>query len=151
VSEPVLPAIIDRGLATPSVLAQVIIAKYADHLPLYRQEAIYLRSGIELSRAMLAEWIGACGVALQPLADRLRERLTSMPVLHADETPVGLLDPGAGQLRRSYFFAYRTAIGQCKRFAALIRASLERCQVSAFCRNGDFVAFHPRQRSPAVR
>lgn len=111
VSEPVLPAIIDRGLATPSVLAQVIIAKYVDHLPLYRQEAIYLRSGIELSRAMLAEWIGACGVALQPLADRLRERLKSMPVLHADETPVGLLDPGSGQLRRSYLFAYRTAIG----------------------------------------
>lgn len=111
VSEPVAPAIIDRGLAAPSVLAQVVIAKYVDHLPLYRQEAIYLRSGIELSRATLAEWIGACGVALQPLADRLREQLKAVCILHADETPVGMLDPGSGQTKRAYLFAYRTATG----------------------------------------
>jgi transposase len=111
VSEPVAPTIIDRGMAAPSLLAHVVIAKYIDHLPLYRQEAIYLRSGIELSRAMLAEWMGACGVALQPLADRLRERMKSIPILHADETPVGLLDPGSGRMHRSYLFVYRTAIG----------------------------------------
>lgn len=111
VSEPVAPAIIDRGLAAPSLLAQVVIAKYVDHLPLYRQEAIYLRSGIELPRAMLAEWIGACGVALQPLADRLREQLKAIAILHADETPVGMLDPGSGQTKRAYLFAYRTATG----------------------------------------
>lgn len=111
VSEPVAPAIIDRGLAAPSLLAQVVIAKYVDHLPLYRQEAIYLRSGIALSRAMLAEWIGACGVALQPLADRLREQLKAVAILHADETPVGMLDPGSGQTKRAYLFAYRTATG----------------------------------------
>jgi len=111
VSEPVAPAIIDRGMAAPSLLAQVVIAKYVDHLPLYRQEAIYLRSGIELPRAMLAEWIGACGVALQPLADRLREQMKAIAVLHADETPVGMLDPGSGQTKRAYLFAYRTATG----------------------------------------
>ena len=111
VAEPVPPAIIDRGMAAPDLLAQVVIAKYVDHLPLYRQEAIYARSGIELPRAMLAEWSGACGVALQPLADRLRELMKATAILHADETPVGLLDPGAGRMRRSYLFAYRTAIG----------------------------------------
>lgn len=111
VAEPVPPAIIERGLAAPDLLAQVVIAKYVDHLPLYRQTMIYARSGIELPRAMLAEWIGACGVALQPLVDRLRERMKTVDILHADETPVGLLDPGSGQMRRSYLFAYRTAIG----------------------------------------
>ena len=109
VAEPVLPAIIDRGQADASVLAQVAIAKYVDHLPLYRQEAIYARSGIALSRTTLAEWIGAVGVALQPLADRLGKQLRQQPVLHADETPVQLLDPGAGKTRRAYLFAYGNA------------------------------------------
>ncbi len=111
VAEPVAPAIIDRGIATPELLAQVIVAKYVDHLPLYRQSAIYARSGVDLSRTTLAEWIGACGVALQPLADRLQAKLKEAPVLHADETPVGMLDPGNGQTRRAYLFAYRTAVG----------------------------------------
>ncbi len=106
VAEPVAPAIIERGQADASVLAQVVIAKYTDHLPLYRQEAIYARSGIDLSRTTLAEWIGAVGVALQPLADRLGEQLRQQPILHADETPVALLDPGAGKTKRAYLWAY---------------------------------------------
>ena len=109
VAEPVAAAIIDRGQADASVLAQVVIAKYVDHLPLYRQEAIYARSGIALSRSTLAEWIGAVGVALQPLADRLGTHLRQQPVLHADETPVALLDPKAGKTRRAYLFAYTNA------------------------------------------
>ena len=109
VAEPVAAAIIERGQADASLLAQVTIAKYVDHLPLYRQEAIYARSGIELKRSTLAEWIGAIGVALQPLADRLGERLRQQPVLHADETPVAMLDPGAGKTKRAYLFAYRSA------------------------------------------
>lgn len=109
VAEPVAPAIIDRGQADASVLAQVAIAKYADHLPLYRQEAIYARSGIELSRTTLAEWIGAVGVALQPLVDRLTERLLAQSVLHADETPVRQLDPKAGKTKRAYLFTYTNA------------------------------------------
>lgn len=108
---PVAPTVIDRGIAAPELLAQVLVSKYVDHLPLYRQEAIYARSGVELSRSTLAEWIGACGVALQPLVDRLRSELRQHPVLHADETPVALLAPGAGQTRRSYLFAYRSGIG----------------------------------------
>jgi transposase len=108
VAEPVAPAIIERGQADASVLAQVVIAKYVDHLPLYRQEAIYARSGIELSRSTLADWVGAVGVALQPLADRLTEHLRQQPVLHADETPVALLDPKAGKTRRAYLWVYRS-------------------------------------------
>ena len=105
----VAPAVIDRGQADASLLAQVAIAKYVDHLPLYRQEAIYARSGITLARTTLAEWVGAVGVALQPLADRLGEQLRQQPVLHADETPVQLLDPGAGKTKRAYLFAYGSA------------------------------------------
>jgi transposase len=108
---PVAPTVIDRGIAAPDLLAQVLVAKYVDHLPLYRQEAIYGRSGIAIPRSTLAEWIGACGVALQPLVDRLREALLTLPVLHADETPVDMLKPGKGKTHRSYLFAYRSGIG----------------------------------------
>ncbi len=108
---PVAPTVIDRGIAAPDLLAQVLVAKYVDHLPLYRQEAIYARSGIAIPRSTLAEWIGACGVALQPLVDRLRDALLSLPVLHADEPPVGMLGPGKGKTHRSYLFAYRSGIG----------------------------------------
>ena len=108
---PVAPTVIDRGIAAPDLLAQVLVAKYVDHLPLYRQEAIYARSGVALHRSTLAEWIGACGVALQPLVDRMREALMPLAVLHADETPVGMLEPGTGKTHRSYLFAYRSGIG----------------------------------------
>lgn len=106
----VAPAILDRSQADPSLLAQVVIAKYTDHLPLYRQEAIYARSGVELSRSTLGEWIGAVGVALQPLVGALRRELLSHEILHADETPVEQLDPGAGKTKRAYLFAYRSAV-----------------------------------------
>jgi transposase len=108
VAEPVPAAILDRSQAAPSVLAQVVIAKYLDHLPLYRQEALYARSGIELSRSTMAEWTGAVGVALQPLVEAVRDELLSRPVLHADETPVAQLEPGRGQTKRAYLFAYRS-------------------------------------------
>lgn len=106
---PVAPSIVDRGIAAPGLIAQVAISKYVDHLPLYRQEAIYARSGVELGRTSMAEWLGAAGVALQPLVAAMRSLLLSHPVLHADETPVAMLDPGAGKTKRAYLFAYRTA------------------------------------------
>ncbi|WP_395795459.1 IS66 family transposase [Aquimonas sp.] len=111
VAVPVLPAIIDRGVPAVSLLAQVIIAKYSDHLPLYRQQAIYARAGVELPCSTLADWVGAVGVAVQPLVDRLREKLHQQACLHADETPVATLDPGTGKTRQSYFFAYRSTAG----------------------------------------
>jgi len=106
---PVAPTIIDRGIAAPGLLAQVLIQKYTDHLPLYRQEAIFARSGVSLSRSTLSEWVGIAGVRLQPLVDALRAELLQEAVLHADETPVALLDPGAGKTQRAYLFAYHTA------------------------------------------
>jgi transposase len=111
VAAPVAPAIIERGIAAPGLLAQILIGKYVDHLPLYRQEAIFARSGVEIGRNTMAEWIGACGVALQPLVAAMRSQMLMQPVLHADETPVAQLDPGAGQTKRAYLFAYRTGSG----------------------------------------
>ena len=107
--EPMPAAIIDRGLPASGLLAQVLIAKYADHLPLYRQSAIYQRSGVELSRSTLAGWVGACGVALAPLVAAMKAQLLNLPVLHADETPVAQLDPGAGKTKRVHLFTYRRA------------------------------------------
>jgi transposase len=111
VAEPVAPALIDRGQAAPGLMAQVAIQKYADHLPLYRQEAIFARHGITLARSTLAEWLGHVGLRLQPLVDVLRAKLLTAEVLHADETPVAQLDPGAGKTKRAYLFAYRNANG----------------------------------------
>jgi transposase len=72
VAEPVVPAIIDRGLAAPGLLAQVVIQKYVDHLPLHRQEAPSARHGAILKRTTLAEWMDRVGLALDPLFDALR-------------------------------------------------------------------------------
>ena len=108
VQAPVAPHVIDKGIPTPGLLAQVLIAKYADHLPLYRQEEIYGRSGVPIARSTMAEWVGACGVKLQPLADALRTLLLKRSVLHADETPMPTLRPGLGKTHRSYLWAYGT-------------------------------------------
>jgi transposase len=106
VQAPVAPQIIDKGIATPSLLAQVMVAKYADHLPLYRQEEIFGRAGYPIPRSTLGEWVGVCGVRLQPLVDTLRGTVLSHRVLHADETPVAMLKPGAGKAHRAYLWAY---------------------------------------------
>ncbi|NAW14332.1 IS66 family transposase, partial [Halomonas icarae] len=104
-----MPAqIIDKGIPTAGLLAQVLIAKYADHLPLYRQEQIFARAGVAIPRSTLAGWVGICGVRLQPLIDALRDLLLSEPVLHADETPVPLLAPGKKTTHRAYLWAYAT-------------------------------------------
>lgn len=98
-----MPAhIIDKGIPTTGLLAQVMIAKYADHLPLYRQEQIFARAGVPIPRSTLAEWVGTCGVQLQPLIDALRESILNEPVLHADETPVPMLAPGKKKTHKAY-------------------------------------------------
>ena len=106
VQEPVAPHIIDKGIPTTNLLAQVLVAKYADHLPLYRQQQQYARAGVDLSRSTLADWVGCCGLALTPLVDALREALKQQPVLHADETPVAMLAPGQKRTHRAYVWAY---------------------------------------------
>jgi len=106
VQAPVAPHVIDKGIPTAGLLAQVLVAKYADHLPLYRQEGIFARAGFAIPRSTLAQWVGSCGVQLQPLVDAMRDDLLRRQVLHADETPVAMLDPGAGKTKRAYLWSY---------------------------------------------
>jgi transposase len=103
---PVPAQIIDKGIPTAGLLAQVLVAKYSDHLPLYRQERIFGRAGVEIARSTLAQWVGICGVRLQPLVDALKAQVLSHSVLHADETPVAMLKPGNGKTHRAYLWAY---------------------------------------------
>ena len=95
VQAPVAPHVIDKGIPTTGLLAQVLVGKFADHLPLYRQEAIFARAGFAIPRSTLAQWVGSCGVQLQPLVDALRAEILTHGMLHADETPVQMLRPGS--------------------------------------------------------
>lgn len=104
-----MPAqMIDKGIPAPGLLAQVALAKHDDHLPLYRQEEIYARSGVHIARSSMAQWIGICGVRLAPLAQALKSFILGHAVVHADETPVSLLAPGRGKTKKAYVWAYRT-------------------------------------------
>ncbi|WP_254790057.1 IS66 family transposase [Variovorax sp. OV329] len=105
---PVPAHVIDKGVPTAGLLAQVLVAKYLDHLPLYRQEAIFERAGHVIARSTLAQWVGECGIQLQPLVDALAAELLRHGVLHADETPVAMLKPGAGKTHRAYLWSYCT-------------------------------------------
>jgi transposase len=100
--------IIDKGIPTTRLLAQVLVAKFLDHLPLYRQEYIFARAGMAISRSTLATWVGECGVQLQPLVDALAAELLKHDVLHADETPVAMLKPGLKKTHRAYIWSYST-------------------------------------------
>ena len=109
VTAAVIPAaIIDGGLAAPGLHTWVMVQKFVDHLPLYRIAQISHRYGVPIASSTLADWVGRNGVALQPLVDRLAERLRQRTILHADETPVQQLDPGKGKTKRAYIWAYRT-------------------------------------------
>jgi transposase len=79
VQAPVPAHVIDKGIPTAGLLAQVLVAKYSDHLPLYRQEGIFGRAGLAIPASTLAHWIGACGVQLQPLVDTLTDELLAYP------------------------------------------------------------------------
>jgi transposase len=111
VQAPVAPHIIDKGIPTTALLAQVLVAKYLDHLPLYRQERIFGRVGLAIPRSTLAAWVGQCGVHLQPLVDALKTEMLGRDVLHADETPVAMLKPANlrdGKTHRAYLWSYCT-------------------------------------------
>ena len=110
VQAPVPAQIIDKGIPTSNLLANVLVAKYGDHLPLYRLEEIYAREGVPLPRSTLAQWVGQCGVQLQPLVDALKAEMLTYSVLHADETPVEMLKPGTGKTHRAYLWAYSPGV-----------------------------------------
>ncbi len=105
---PVPAHVIDKGIPTAGLLAHVMVAKFADHLPLYRQEKIFGRAGLAIARSTLAQWVGQTGVQLQPLVDALRDTVLAQGVIHADETPVQMLAPGEKKTHRAYVWAYCT-------------------------------------------
>ena len=110
IQAPVPAQIIDKGIPTSNLLADVLVAKYGDHLPLYRLEDIYARAGAPLPRSTLAQWVGQCGVQLRPLVDALKAEMMAHAVLHADETPVEMLKPGTGKTHKAYLWAYSPGV-----------------------------------------
>ena len=94
---PTLP--IEKGRPGPALLAHVVVSKYCDHLPLHRQADIYARSGVEIDRSVMAGWIGRLAGLLEPLSERIERHVRAGLALHADDTPVPVLDPGRGRTK----------------------------------------------------
>jgi transposase len=97
---------IARGVAGPGLLAHVLVAKYADHSPLYRQSEIYARQGVALERSTLADWVGGASRLLEPLVTVLCRYVTAAGKLHADDTPVPVLAPGNGKTKTGRLWTY---------------------------------------------
>lgn len=97
---------IAKGLATPALLAHVLVAKYCDHLPLYRQSQIFARHGVELNRSTLANWVGGAVWWLEPLQARLAQHVFASQTLFADDTPIPVLDPGRGRTKTGRLWVY---------------------------------------------
>lgn len=97
---------IERGLAGPGLLAHVIVSKFADHLPLYRQSEIYSRQGVDISRSTLAGWVGAASDLLSPLVEAIGKHVLAGRKLHADDTPMPVLAPGNGKTKTGRLWTY---------------------------------------------
>ena len=97
---------IDRGAAGPGLLAHVLVSKYCDHQPLYRQSQIYARQGVELERSTMADWVGASSRLIEPLVEALRRHVMAAQKLHADDTPVPVLAPGNGKTKTGRLWTY---------------------------------------------
>jgi transposase len=106
VQAPAPNRVIDRGLAGPGLLAHVLVSKYADHLPLYRQSEIYQREGVELDRSTLADWVGGVSRTVQPLVDALKKYVLACEKLHGDDVPVPVLEPGNGKTKTGRLWTY---------------------------------------------
>lgn len=105
VQAPAPARLIEGGLPTEAMVADVVVSKHADHLPLYRQSQILARHGVKIERSTLAQWVGAAAAELQPLHDRLVELLRASPKLFCDETRCPVLDPGRGKTKTGYIWA----------------------------------------------
>lgn len=106
VQAPAPERLIENGIPTEALVAHVLVAKYADHTPLYRQAQIYARAGITLDRSTLADWVGRAAFALRPVHARLLQQLKQSTKLFADETTAPVLDPGRGQTKKGQLWAY---------------------------------------------
>jgi transposase len=105
VQAPAPPWLVEGGLPTEQLIAHVIVGRYADHLPLYRQAQIYARQGIDLDRSTLADWIGRAAFELRPIYERLIELLKGSAKLDMDETRAPVLEPGLGRTKNGFFWA----------------------------------------------
>jgi transposase len=106
VQAPAPARLIEGGLPTEATLAQILVCKYADHLPLYRQAQIYARQGITLDRSTLADWVGRAAWLLRPVHEQLLATLKTSTKLFADETTAPVLDPGRGRTKVGQLWAY---------------------------------------------
>ncbi len=110
VQVPASARIVEGGIPTEALIAQVLVSKYADHLPLYRQAQIYARQGVQLDRSTLADWVGRAAWYLRPLRDHVLERLRRSERLFADETTAPVLDPGRGRTKTGQLWAYAGSV-----------------------------------------
>src|SRR5690606_29052204 len=106
VEAPVPDHAISRGRAGAALLSHLLVSKYADHLPLYRQAEIYARAGVELETSTLSGWVGASEEALRPLTEALRADVLASETLHGDDTTVPVLSPGLGRTRTGRLWVY---------------------------------------------
>ena len=97
---------IDKGKAGPGLLAHILVQKYCNHLPLYRQSQIYEREDIEISRSTMSGWAGQCSRLLEPLIDELKRSVFSTSQIHGDDTPIKVLAPGIGKTKIGRLWAY---------------------------------------------
>lgn len=105
VQAPAKSRLIEGGMPTEATIASVIVSKYADHLPLYRQSQIYARQGVDIDRSTLAFWVGKAAHELKPVHDALLANLKTSSKLFMDETPAPVLNPGSGKTKKGYFWA----------------------------------------------
>ncbi|WP_179322738.1 transposase, partial [Escherichia coli] len=106
VQAPQPPKPIECSYASPALLARIIMAKFAEHLPLYRQSEIYARQGVELHRNTMGRWVDIMGEQLRPLYDELKHYVLMPGKVHADDTPVNVLEPGQGKTRTGRLWVY---------------------------------------------
>lgn len=95
-----------RGKPGPALLAHVLVSKYADHLPLYRQAQICKREGVDIDRSTMADWVGRCSALLDPLVEAVGRHVFKADAIFTDDTPVPVLDPGRGRTKTGRFWAY---------------------------------------------
>jgi transposase len=105
IQAPAPARLIVGGLPTEALVAQVVVSKHADHLPLYRQAQILARQGVEIERSTLAHWVGAAAAELQPLHDYLVRQLKASPKLFCDGTRCPVLDPGRGKTKTGFMWS----------------------------------------------
>ena len=98
--------LIEGGLPTEGTLAHIVVSKYADHLPLYRQTQIYARGGVDLDRSTLADWVGKSTALLEPLAEAIGRHVLAGGAIFVDDTPVAMLAPGNGKTQTARLWAY---------------------------------------------